>query len=93
MGSLLPNVLQDMAPARLRGRVFAIYALLNTPTQGLSIVTVGGLSDMLHMGPRDVLFAIAIASVPASIAGAMLMHFAQRPFARTAEIVRAEVSL
>ena len=90
VGSLLPNVLQDMAPAKLRGRVFAIYAVLNTPAQGLSIVAVGGLSDVLHMGARNILFAIAIVGVPAWIAGAALMHFAQRPFARTAEVVRLE---
>lgn len=88
VGSLLPNVLQDMAPAKLRGRVFAIYAALNTPTSGLSIMTVGGLSDLLHRGPRSVLFALAIAGIPAWIIGAALMHFAQRPFVRTAEVVR-----
>lgn len=49
VGSLLPNVLQDMAPAKLRGRVFAIYAVLMTPTSGLSVVAVGDLSDRLHM--------------------------------------------
>lgn len=90
VGSLLPNVLQDMAPAKLRGRVFAIYAVLNTPTSGLSIMTVGGLSDRLHSGSRNVLFAIAIIGMPAWIIGAALMHFAQRPFARTAAIVRCE---
>lgn len=92
VGSLLPNVLQDMAPAKLRGRVFAIYAVLIAPMSGLSIMTVGGLSDLLHMGPRNVLFAIAVVSTPAWIIGAALMHFAQRPFARTAEIVRRESS-
>lgn len=90
VGSLLPNVLQDMAPAKLRGRIFAIYAVLNTPAQGLSIMTVGGLSDLLHRGPRNILFAIAIVGLPAWIIGAVLMHFCQRPFARTAEIVRCE---
>jgi MFS-type transporter involved in bile tolerance (Atg22 family) len=88
VGALLPNVLQDMAPAQLRGRIFAIYAVLSTPTSGLSLMAVGGLSDILHTGPRDVLFAITIAGMPAWILGAALMHFAQRPFTRTVEIVR-----
>jgi MFS family permease len=88
VGALLPNMLQDMAPAPLRGRIFAIYAVLSTPTSGLSIIAVGGLSDVLRTGPRDVLFAIAIAGIPAWILGAVLLHFAQRPFKRTVEIVR-----
>ncbi|MGB6487364.1 MAG: MFS transporter [Steroidobacteraceae bacterium] len=90
VGSLLPNVLQDMAPAKLRGRVFAIYALLIAPTSGLSIMSVGGLSDLLHMGSRNVLFAITIIGMPAWIIGAAFMHFAQRPFVRTVGIVRQE---
>jgi MFS family permease len=89
VGSLLPNVLQDVAPAALRGRVFAIYALLIAPTSGLSIMTVGGLSDLLHSGPRAVLYATAIVGVPAWIIGAALLYFAQQPFVRTAAIVRA----
>lgn len=89
VGALLPNVLQDMAPAPLRGRIFAIYSVLCTPTSGLSLIAVGSLSDVLHTGPRDVLFAIAIASMPAWILGAALMHFAQRPFRRTVKIVRS----
>jgi MFS family permease len=92
VGALLPNVLQDMAPAKLRGRVFAIYAVLIAPTSGLSILAVGGLSDLLHMGSRNVLFAIAIVGVPAWIIGAAFMRLAQRPFARTAEVMRQESS-
>lgn len=90
VGSLLPNVLQDMAPAKLRGRVFAIYAVLIAPTSGLSVMTVGALSDLLHEGPRNVLFAMAFVGIPAWIIGAALLHFAQPPFVRTAEIVRRE---
>jgi len=90
VGSLLPNVLQDVAPAALRGRVFAIYAVLIAPTSGLSIMAVGGLSDLLHAGPRAVLYATAVLGVPAWIIGATLVHFAQRPFVLTVEKVRAE---
>ena len=94
VGALLPNMLQDMASAQLRGRIFAIYAVLGTPTSGLSVIAVGGLSDVLHTGPRDVLFAIAIIGMPACILGAALMHFAQRPFTRTSEIceIREELT-
>ncbi len=91
VGALVPNMLQDMAPPKLRGRIFAIYAVLGAPTPGLSIMTVGALSDLLHTGPRDVLFAIAIAGIPAWIIGAALMHWARRPFARTVALVRVGV--
>jgi MFS family permease len=87
VGSLLPNVLQDMAPAALRGRVFAIYAVLIAPASGLSIMSVGKLSDLLRAGPRAVLYAIAIVGIPAWILGAALLHFAQRPFVRTVETI------
>ena len=89
VGSLLPNVLQDLAPPALRGRVFAIYAVLIAPTSGLSIVTVGRLSDLLHVGPRAVLYATAIVGVPAWIVGAALLRLAQGPFVRTVAGVRA----
>lgn len=89
VGALVPNMLQDMAPTKLRGRIFAIYAVLGAPTPGLSIMTVGALSDHLHTGPRGVLFAIAIVGIPAWIIGAALMHLARRPFARTVALVRA----
>lgn len=92
VGSLLPNVLQDMAPAALRGRVFAIYAVLIAPTSGLSVMMVGGLSDLLHVGPRAVLYALAIVGIPAWAIGAALLRFARRPFVRTAARTNAEAS-
>ena len=81
-------MLQDLSPAPLRGRIFAIYAVLTTPCSGLSVVAVGGLADVLHTGPRDVLVAIAIIGMPAWILGAALMHFAKRPFVQTVERMR-----
>jgi MFS family permease len=89
VGALLPNMLQDMAPAKLRGRIFAIYAVLGAPTPGLSVMAVGAVSDLRHTGPRDVLYAIAIVGLPAWILGAALMHLARHPFARTVGLVRA----
>ena len=89
VGALVPNMLQDMAPPKLRGRIFAIYAVLAAPMPGLSVMAVGALSDLLHTGPRDVLLAIAIVGTPAWITGAVLMHLARRPFARTVEQMRA----
>lgn len=89
VGALVPNMLQDMAPAKLRGRIFAIYAVLAAPMPGLSVMAVGALSDLLHAGPRDVLIAIALIGTPAWIIGALLMYAAQQPFARTVAEVRA----
>lgn len=89
VGALILNMLQDTAPAKLRGRIFAIYAVLAASMPGLSVMAVGALSDLLHAGPRDVLIAIALIGTPAWIIGALLMCAAQQPFARTVAEVRA----
>jgi MFS family permease len=84
IGSLLPHLLQDLAPASLRARVMGIYSMVTVTITGLSILATGAISDMLG-AERGLLWALTLIAIPAWIIGVVLFRAAERPFQRTAE--------
>ncbi|HWE44570.1 MAG TPA: MFS transporter [Caulobacteraceae bacterium] len=85
--SLMPGVLQNLAPLQLRSRVLAILGIANALALAISPMAIGALSG-LFAGPRGILQAIAVVSVPALAASALLAALAVRPYAKTVEALQ-----
>lgn len=86
-GSLAPNLIQDLSPPRLRGRLSAIYAMITVPIGGASGILVGVVSDLLHRESRALILAIVIVGTPAWLLAYFLMRQAERPFLRTLQFL------
>ncbi len=83
IGSLLPDIVQGMAPPELRGRVTALYGVMSVITTGLGVSLVGPLSDLMPGNPRSLFIAMALLLTISWLVGALLMKLAERPFERT----------
>ncbi|UKK84113.1 MFS transporter [Sphingopyxis sp. BSN-002] len=89
--SLMPGVLQNLAPPHLRSRVLALLGIVNALALAASPLAIGALSGLIA-GPRGMLQAIAIISLPALIVSAILMAFAPSPYAATLRAIRPGLS-
>ena len=89
--SLMPGVLQNLAPPHLRSRVLALLGIVNALALAASPLAVGAISGLIE-GPRGMLQAITIVSLPSLIVSAMLMAFAPRPYAATLRAIRPGLS-
>jgi predicted MFS family arabinose efflux permease len=88
IGSLLPSIIQGLAPTVLRGRVAALYSILSGVTAGLGTFAVGPLSDALKDRPRGPLIAITAVSMLSWVVGCVLMKVSEKPFVRTLDAVQ-----
>lgn len=86
--ALMPGLIQDVAPPSLRSRVLAILGITNAFALGLSPVLVGAISGLLP-GPRGMLQAITIVSMPALVGSAILVSCARRPYRTTVQILQS----
>ncbi|MFA6117067.1 MAG: MFS transporter [Sphingomonas sp.] len=89
--ALMPGVIQDLAPAHLRSRVLALLGIVNALALAASPLAIGLISGLI-VGPRGMLYSIAIVSLPSLVAAAALLSLAQRPYAVTVRIVRSQLS-
>jgi MFS family permease len=80
-GCAIPTILQDLAPADLRGRMSAIWTIMNALLGGLSPTLIGWLSSSLGPEPRMLIVAMGMIAVPAWIASAVAFRLAEKPFA------------
>jgi cyclophilin family peptidyl-prolyl cis-trans isomerase/predicted MFS family arabinose efflux permease len=80
VGSLVPTMLQDLAPAGLRARTISIYTILGGLLGGASVLIIGAFSDSTS-DPRGLLMAAVATAVPAWLFAAVLMRAAEKPFA------------
>ena len=87
--ALMPGVIQDLAPPALRSRILSLLGIVNALALAASPLAIGLISGQLA-GPRGMLYSIAIVSIPALIASAVLISLAQRPYAATVRAVRAQ---
>lgn len=91
-GSVLaPTMLQDMAPAALRSRVIAIGTAMTVGLSSLSPVLVGALSDLLQVGDRGLLLAMAGIGAAAFALSALVLRTAEAPFAKTVQTIHPEL--
>lgn len=77
--ALMPGILQDIGPARLRARIIAFLSIVGAFAQGLSPLLIGGLSPLFE-GPRGLLFAIALVGTPGWLAAVLLLRRGEKPF-------------
>ena len=89
--SLMPGVLQNLAPPHLRSRVLALLGIVNALALAASPLAVGAISGLID-GPRGMLQAITIVSLPSLVVSAILMAFAPRPYAATLRAIRSGLS-
>lgn len=89
--SLMPGVLQNLAPPPLRSRVLALLGIVNALALAASPLAIGGLSGLID-GPRGMLQAIAVVSLPTLILSALLMMLAPAPYAATLRAIRPRPS-
>ena len=89
--SLMPGVLQNLAPPHLRSRVLALLGIVNALALAVSPLAVGSISGLIA-GPRGMLYAITIVSLPSLIVSAILMAFAPGPYAATLRAIRPQLS-
>ena len=87
VGSLLPGVLQDIAPENLRARVIALNTIIQGLIGGSAPTLVGWVSGALGSDPRGLLVAITMVSVPSWVLAFLLLRLSQRPFADLARLV------
>jgi MFS family permease len=88
VGALMPGLLQQISPSALRSRLLAVLGIVTALAQGLSPLLVGALSGWIP-GPRGILSAIAIVSVPCWLVGMFLIVWSRRHFSATTNAVRA----
>lgn len=81
-GSLLPGILQGLAPPELRGRIVALYGIMSVVTSGIGVSLIGSFSDQFSHEPRALLIGVAVLLTVAWIIGAVLMRLSEAPFAR-----------
>ncbi|WP_066816453.1 MFS transporter [Sphingomonas mali] len=89
--SLMPGLLQDVAPPHLRSRVLALLGITNGMALAVSPVAIGALSSLMT-GPRGMLQAMTIVALPSLIASALFIALARAPYAATVGAVRSNLS-
>lgn len=87
--SLLPTVVQDLAPPQLLGRFFAISTVSSTLFGVISPVMVGLLSDHVFGPESGLQMASLSVAFPAVVIGATIYWLADKHIARTIAKVRA----
>ena len=83
-------VIQDMTPARLRGRAVAIwYLVTNIIGNGLGPVLIPLASDHLFSGPGATRYAMVLVTLPVLLIGLTLSLIGRRPY----DVTRAALTV
>jgi hypothetical protein len=88
--ALAPTAIQNVAPARIRARLFAIAGLFYTVFGAVSPLLVGLISDALGSAAHNLLIAMMIIAVPGLVGGAALLRLAEWKMPSTLAAVRAD---
>lgn len=83
--ALIPNMLQDLSPAGLRGRVLASWTLVTSLAAAAAPVLVGSVSDALAARPHALVWSIVLVSAPSLAAGVLIMDLTARAFRKAAD--------
>jgi len=89
IGSLVPNMLQSMAPGALRARVIAIYTVFSSVFAGLAPTLVGLVSHALGGQPRQLLWAMTLVALPCWLLSTLLFRLSEGPFRKLAGAAEA----
>lgn len=88
-GALMPGLLQQIAPHALRSRLISILGIAQALAAGGAPLLVGAMSS-LFAGPKGILSAIVIVSLPSWTIAALLLSLARRPALATMAAIRDE---
>jgi len=86
--SLMPTVVQNLAPAALRGRVFAISTVIATLFQVISPIAVGLLSDHVFTRTGGLLLSSITVGAPCLLLAAATLRGAEKHILKTVEEVQ-----
>lgn len=87
--ALMPSVIQNLAPASLRGRVFALSVMSLTVMQVTSPVVVGLLSDHVFTESGGLLLSVITLGTPCLLLAAVLFRLSERHILETMKGVNA----
>jgi MFS family permease len=86
---VLPNVLQEVAPAHLRARVIGLLSMGSLPFAVLGPLAIGVISDAVKSIPNGLAMAIVAATLTGCLAGAALLRATEAAFVRLLKKVNA----
>ncbi len=82
--ALSSTMIQDISPAKYRGRLFGISVLLITLVSSVAPFAVGLISDQFGAEPRGLLWAILLVAVPALVMSALSISLTNKQYEITA---------
>lgn len=85
--SLMPGMMQDIAPAGLRARIIAVGMLLMVGGGSIGPVIVGLVSDRMSASPRGLIWALAAVAVTGFLICAVVSRLMEAAFRRTVAAV------
>jgi MFS family permease len=83
--ALVPNMLQDISPGDLRGRIISLQSMVQQLATAIAPVLVGLLSDTMTGNPRSLIWAMVLIGAPAMAAGALCMRLTAHHFRKAAD--------
>ncbi|MEQ8694534.1 MAG: MFS transporter [Gammaproteobacteria bacterium] len=84
VGSVVPTIIQDVAPSSLRTRMFAVFSITAGLLSGSAPTLIGVISDTLSE-ERAILVALVAVSFPAWIAATLMLRSAEGGFGAVVE--------
>lgn len=84
---VLPNVLQEVAPAHLRARVIGLLSIGGLPFAVLGPLAIGMVSDAVKHIPNGLAMAIVAATMTGCLLGAALLRATEPAFVRLIKTV------
>lgn len=87
---VLPNVLQQVAPAHLRARVIGVLVMCGLPFSVLGPLAIGVISDAVKHVPNGLAMAIVATTLSGCLLGASLLRACEAPFVRLLKAMNAD---
>ncbi len=81
--SLSPTILQEIAPAAIRGRVIAVGGMCSILIGAITPLLVGVISDLLSPAPNALIFAMVIVGGPALAISSFILRFSEKTISGT----------
>jgi MFS family permease len=90
--SLIYTLMQDVAPAAVRGRMLSLFTLIYTASGGIGPILVGQISDHLSWSSHGLIWAIVGVAVPCLMLAAVASWLVERPYRRTVAELAGEAA-
>ncbi|HEX2012890.1 MAG TPA: MFS transporter [Roseateles sp.] len=87
---VLPNVLQQVAPAHLRARIIGVLVMCGLPFSVLGPMAIGVISDAVKHVPNGLAMAIVATTLAGCLLGASLLRACEAPFVRLLKAMNAD---